>query len=715
MEHVAEATVIFVTSTLKLAVKEGYKGDITADIVKIVREYEPDVVVLSKNNDSAAGDTVGTRAEGVAGAAYTEVIPAATHERGERANKNSRDPALIRQAARFSAGILFFAAGIVLERVFNADEYISAAAIVISYLLFGGDVLLQAAKNITRGKIFDEHFLMSAATIGAFAIGEFHEAAAVMLFYQIGEMFQDMAVRRSKKSITGLMDIRPDYANLVRDGEVVRVSPGAVAVGDIIIVKPGEKIPMDGVVITGESMLDTAALTGESIPRKASASDTVLSGCVNLNGVLTISVTKLFGESTAAKIIDLVENAVAKKAPAEKFITKFAKYYTPAVVGFAALISLIPPLAFGQAWSEWVNRGLIFLVISCPCALVISIPLSYFGGIGGASRNGVLVKGGNYLEALGSLDTVVFDKTGTLTKGVFRVTKMIPADGVSENDLLETAAYAETYSSHPIAVSIRAAHAGDIYPDAVADYKEIPGNGVSAAVKGRRVLAGNASLMSDNGIKRFEVKDAGTKIYVAVDGGYAGCIVISDEIKTGSRDAIIKLRGLGVRRAVMLTGDGQESADAVANALGLDGAYAGLLPAGKVEKLESLEREKASKGKLAFVGDGINDAPVLARADVGVAMGAMGSDAAIEAADVVLMTDEPEKLACAVDIARATKRIVWQNIILALGVKGVFLAMGALGATTMWGAVFADVGVALLAVLNAMRIIRFKPADAEPI
>ena len=628
---------------------------------------------------------------------------AANHER--TANKKKLAALII------GAGLL--AAGIAAERLFRTNEYVLLAVFLAGYLLTGGEVILRAAKNVVRGKVFDEYFLMAIATVGAFAIGEFAEAVAVMLFYQVGEFFQEMAVSRSKRNIAKLMDIRPDHANLLIDGVAVQAKPEAVLVGSLIIVRPGERVPLDGVVVEGESMLDTSALTGESVPRRASVSDAVLSGCVNLNGVLKVEVTQTYGESTAAKIIDLVENAAARKAPTEKFITKFARYYTPAVVALAILIAVVPPLLMGGAWPDWIRRGLIFLVISCPCALVISIPLGFFGGISGASKKGVLVKGGNYLEALNSPEIVVFDKTGTLTKGVFKVTEIKPSNGFSKSELLQMAACAESFSNHPIAASIlRECHggAGGVSIDAkkagLSEYSEIAGLGVSVKVNDKAVFAGNKKLMEKMGITFEEAQNIGTKVYVSSDGLFMGCITISDEIRADSRDAIASLKTLGVKKTVMLTGDDPRIADAIAAELEIDEVYGGLLPHEKVEKVEILSAQKKTKGKLVFVGDGINDAPVLAIADVGVAMGGLGSDAAIEAADVVLMTDEPSKLADAVRVARFTRRIVWQNIIFALGVKGVFMALGALGVASMWEAVFADVGVALLAVLNAMRLIR---------
>jgi len=620
---------------------------------------------------------------------------------------------------QMAAGAVLLAAGLLAEHVFAVNEYIPAVIFVLAYLLLGAEILLRAGKNILRGKVFDEHFLMAIATIGAFAIGEFAEAAGVMLFYQMGEFFQDLAVRKSRASIAGLMDIRPDYANLKRENGITVVAPEAVQIGDVIIVKPGEKIPLDGVVMEGDSMLDTAAITGESVPRRAAVGDRVLSGCVNQNGLLTVEVTQTFGESTASKILELTENAAAKKAPAEHFITSFARYYTPIVVGLAVLLAVLPPLILQGQWADWLGRALIFLVISCPCALVISIPLGYFGGIGGASRKGILVKGGNYLEALNHLDTVVFDKTGTLTKGVFRVTELRPANGFSSEKLLQAAARAEAFSNHPIALSIRQAYEaqGGIYAEKEnsSDYSEIAGKGVRVNFGGTIILAGNQKLLTQAGILMEETPGAqsiGTKIDVAVGGVFAGCIVIADEVKPDSRAAIAALKACGVRQVIMLTGDNAQTAEAVAAALGIDEVHSGLLPHEKAAQFERLQAqlEAETRGKkqkkLAFAGDGVNDAPVLAMADVGIAMGGLGSDAAIEAADVVLMTDEPMKLVQAIDMARFTKRIVWQNIIFALGVKVIFLLLGALGFANMWAAIFADVGVALLAILNATRVIK---------
>lgn len=564
--------------------------------------------------------------------------------------------------------------------------------------------LMQQTLTVQSEKSAD--FLMSVSTIGAFAIGEYPEAVAVMLFYQVGEFFQSLAVKRSRKSISDLMDIRPDSATIKRNGVLQVVSPESVAVGEIIVVKPGEKIPLDGIVVDGESMLDTKALTGESVPRSIRKGDEALSGCINQSGLLTLKVTKSFGESTVSKITDLVENASARKAPTENFITTFARYYTPVVVGMAAVLAIIPPLVLGGGWSEWLRRGFVFLIVSCPCALVISIPLTFFGGIGAASKRGVLVKGSNYLEALNKVSVVVFDKTGTLTKGVFEVANIIPAAGYQKEQVLEYAAQAESYSNHPIAKSILATYGKPIDQKQFSGFEEISGHGISVMVQGKKVLAGNSKLMESEKIAYAACDAAGTKFYVAADGSYVGCILIADEVKPDSKCAIAELKKIGVEKTVMLTGDDERIGKSVADELGLDAYYAQLLPDQKVEKLEMLDKQKRQGSKLAFVGDGINDAPVLARADVGIAMGGLGSDAAIEAADVVLMTDEPSKLVEAIDVAKATKRIVMQNIVIALGIKSVFLVLGALGMAGMWEAVFGDVGVTIIAVLNAMRILK---------
>jgi Cd2+/Zn2+-exporting ATPase len=600
------------------------------------------------------------------------------------------------------AGTALFLVGMLLE----ADRRVELAVFLAAYLLIGGEVIQSALRNISKGRLFDENLLMSVATIGAFAIGEYPEGVAVMLFYRVGEAFQEYAVGKSRGSIAALMDIRPDFAHLKIGAEVRRVSPEEVRVGDRIVVKPGEKIPLDGTVAEGRSALDTSALTGEPLPRDVEPGSEVLSGSINKNGLLTIEVKKPFGESTVSKILDLVQNAGENKAPVENFITKFARYYTPAVVLAAATLALVPPLALGGGFAEWINRALVFLVVSCPCALVISIPLSFFGGIGGASRNGILVKGSNYLDALRNVDTVVFDKTGTLTKGIFSVAEIVPAGDFSRETLLELAACAESGSNHPIALSIQRAYGRAVPRERIAAYEELSGYGVRARADGRTVLAGNGKLLADAGIA-FERPDAaGTVVYIAVDGAFAGCLVIADEPKPDSRAAIAALKAVGVRKTVMLTGDSRAVADRIGRALGIDAVCAELLPQHKVERLEELLEAREGKGKILFVGDGINDAPVLARADVGIAMGGLGADAAIEAADVVLMTDEPSKIADAIRISKKTRAIVMQNIAFALAVKGVILALGALGVATMWAAVFGDVGVAVIAILNAMRAMR---------
>ena len=579
---------------------------------------------------------------------------------------------------------------------------------LIPYGIIGWDVLWRAIRNIKNGQVFDENFLMSVATVGAFGCGEYPEAVAVMLFYQVGELFQSVAVDRSRKSISALMDIRPDYANMERNGELVQVDPEEVSVGDVIVVKAGERVPLDGTVLEGTSSLDTAALTGESLPRDVQAGDEVVSGCVNLTGVLHVKVNKPFGESTVAKILDLVENSSSKKAKAENFITKFARYYTPAVVFAALALAALPPLLGMGPWLMWVQRALNFLVVSCPCALVISIPLSFFGGIGGASKQGILVKGGNYLEALAQAGIVVFDKTGTLTKGTFEVTAVHPQQ-VSEGELLELAALAERFSDHPISRSIQAACQSAPDPNRVTDAKEIAGHGVRAVVDGKTVLAGNQKLMDQFHIP-FEdaCHHVGTIIHVAVDGVYMGHIVISDQVKEGAKETLRDLKAAGVRKTVMLTGDSQAVGQAVARQLGLDEVHAELLPGDKVDQVERLLQSKGPKEQLVFVGDGINDAPVLSRADIGVAMGAMGSDAAIEAADIVLMDDDLKKLPVAVRIARKTLRIVRENIVFALAVKFLVLILSAVGVANMWWAVFADVGVSVIAILNSMRMLNAK-------
>ena len=590
--------------------------------------------------------------------------------------------------------------------------YASFALFLVPYVIAGHDVLQKAWGNIRRGKVFDENFLMAVATIGAFAMVLFPqtephmaEGAAVMLFYQVGEIFQAYAVGKSRKSIAAMMDIAPDFANVERDGGLAQVGPDEVAVGDVIVVKPGERVPIDGVILEGTTQLDTAALTGESVPRHAEAGDEVISGCINMTGVLRVRTTKPFGESTVSRILELVENASEKKARTENFITRFARVYTPAVTGAAALLAVGGGLLTG-AWADWILRGLTFLVVSCPCALVISVPLSFFGGIGGASQIGVLVKGSNYLEALSEVDTVVFDKTGTLTNGTFDVVAVHPADGVQSDELLELAAHAESFSDHPIAASVRRAYGAQVDQSRVGDAAEESGHGVCARVDGREVLVGNAKLIAAHGVDTPACDVVGTILHVAADGRYLGHMVIADTVKDDAAQTIGDLHAAGVRRCVMLTGDREEVAAAVAAQLGLDEYHAQLLPADKVERVEALLASEDGHHKLAFVGDGINDAPVLTRADVGIAMGAMGSDAAIEAADVVLMDDKPSNIARAMRLARKTMGIVWQNIVFALAVKLVILVLAALGVANMWLAVFGDVGVAIIAILNAMRAMR---------
>lgn len=587
-----------------------------------------------------------------------------------------------------------------------SNEWINKGIFIISYLIVGFEVLKEAVEHILKGKVFDENFLMSIATIGAFAIGEFPEAVAVMLFYQIGETLQDYAVDKSRDSISKLMDIRPDYANVLRQEKEEKVNPNDVKIGEIIVVKPGEKIPLDGIVVDGKSMIDTKSLTGESVPKSKKTGDEILSGCINLEGMLKIKVTKEFGDSTVSKILDLVENASYKKAKAENFITKFAEIYTPVVVIIAVILAFLPPLLIKDAaFSTWIYRALSFLVVSCPCALVISIPLSFFGGIGGASRKGILIKGSNYLEQLAKTHIVVFDKTGTLTKGVFEVQK-INSINMTEAELLEIAVYAELYSNHPIAKSLKQKHNKECKKERVKDIQEISGHGVSAIVDGKEVLVGNAKLMEQNNIEYKRCDDIGTVIYVAVDKKFEGSIVISDEIKEDSKNAIQALRQNGVKNTVMLTGDRKEVAEDVAQQLKIDLVHFELLPDGKVKKVEELIKNKNESSKLAFVGDGINDAPVLAMADVGIAMGALGSDSAIEAADIVIMTDEPSKINTAINISKKTMRIVKENIIFAITVKIIVLLLSALGIATMWSAVFADVGVSLIAILNSLRALK---------
>ena len=589
-----------------------------------------------------------------------------------------------------------------------SNIWIKDLLFIISYLIVGFSILKKAIRNIFRGKIFDENFLMAVATLGAFGIGEFSEAVAVMLFYQIGELFQSYAVDKSRKSISSLMDIRPDYANVIRNSKEQKVLPDEVNIGDIIVVKPGEKIPLDGIIIEGTTMLDTKALTGESIPIEAKENDEVLSGSINESGKILVKVSKEYGESTVSKILDLVENASSKKSKSENFITKFAKYYTPTVVIIAVILAFIPPLILkNTTFTEWIYRALSFLVVSCPCALVISIPLSFFGGIGGASKMGILIKGSNYLEALASTEIAVFDKTGTLTKGVFEVQK-IETKNIEKDELLEIAAYAENYSNHPIAKSIKNAYKKEIDVNRIKNIKEISGQGINAIIDDKNVLIGNEKLMQENKVKYTKSEDIGTVLYIAINNNYVGLIIISDEIKEDSLKMVRKLKQLGVEKTVMLTGDKKTVGEDVAKKIELDEVYTELLPDGKVEEIEKLMQEKTERGKLIFVGDGINDSPVLAMSDIGIAMGALGSDAAIEAADVVIMTDEPSKIANAINLSRKTMRIVKENIIFAILVKVLVLILTAIGISTMWEAVFADVGVSVIAIINALRMLNVK-------
>ncbi|URZ18635.1 Cadmium, zinc and cobalt-transporting ATPase (plasmid) [Clostridium felsineum DSM 794] len=669
---ISYANVNFVTKTLTIEIdKTNNVSALVAKVTDIIKKLEPDVTITEIKED----------------------IHVHNHTHGENTKK---------EIIRFGIGAAIFA----LAGLINFSDYIKLALYIISYVIVGYEVVLKSLKNIKRGEVFDENFLMSIATIGAFAIHQYPEAAAVMLFYQVGEILQGIAVNRSRKSITSLMDIRPDFANLKINSELKKVSPEKVSIGDIIVVKPGEKVPLDGKVIEGTSMIDTSALTGEAVPRKIEEGSSILSGVINKNGLLTIEVEKSFGQSTISKILNLVQNASNKKAPTENFITKFAKYYTPVVVFGALALSVIPPLVTGDSFSIWIYRALSFLVVSCPCALVVSIPLGFFGGIGGASKKGILVKGGNYLEALNNVDIVVFDKTGTLTRGVFKVTEIKPENNIKNDELLTYAAFAESYSNHPIATSILNAYGKEVSKNMVSDYEEISGYGIKVSLNGKKVLVGNSKLMTKENVAYNNVDTIGSVVHVAVENKYAGYIVISDEIKEDSKDAIKKLKSLGIKKTVMLTGDNKAVGNKVSQMLDLDEVHAELLPDQKVYEIERLFKEKSKKGKLVFVGDGINDAPVLARADIGIAMGGVGSDAAIEAADVVIMTDEPSKIASAIKIAKRTRSIVMQNIIFALAIKAVLLVLVAIGVGTMWEAVFGDVGVTLIAVLNSMRAMK---------
>ena len=695
IEGVNECQVNFATQTLSLQFSDE-EGPIIAKAEKAIKRLEPHV----KLKEKTAGENRQTNKHDHA---HLQHGHSHSHSHGHSHDHGSKS--MQRMITRLVIGtiIALFAYFLPLDGV------IKLSAFVVAYLIIGGDIVWRACTNIVRGQVFDEHFLMAIATIGAFAIQEYPEGVAVMLFYQVGELFQGAAVNRSRKSISSLMNIRPDYANVMKGETLEKVSPEEVTIGDIIVIKPGEKIPLDGIVVEGKSSVDTSALTGESMPRDVEPGHDILSGFINKNGVLTVKVTKEYSQSTVAKILELVQNASSRKAPTENFITKFARYYTPVVVIIAALLAVVPPLFLeGAVFSDWLYRALIFLVISCPCALVVSIPLGFFGGIGAASKAGILVKGSNYLEALNDVKYAVFDKTGTLTKGVFEVVSVHPANGYSDQDVLRNAASAEIHSNHPIAESIRKAYGGAVSEADVNDYEEIPGYGIIAAVNGLKVLAGNYKLMVKEGID-FELREEiGTIVYVAANKEFIGSLVISDQLKEDAKQAIAALKQAGIKKTVMLTGDAAAVGASVAKSLNIDVVHAELLPQDKVEEIEKLDKRKSPKEKILFVGDGINDTPVLARADVGMAMGGLGSDAAIEAADIVIMTDEPSKIASAISIAKKTRRIVWQNIVFALGVKALFLLLGAFGVATMWEAVFSDVGVTLIAVLNAMRVLSIK-------
>ncbi|EGO8127072.1 cadmium-translocating P-type ATPase [Enterococcus faecalis] len=664
---VEKARVDFMAEKMTLEVESGHDLEVENEARAVIGKLEPDVKVISLKD--------------------------VKEEEGRNPNNNR----LIRIIIAF---VLFLALIIIKP----SNNWVALASYLVVYVLIGGDIVKRAVTNIFRGEVFDENFLMSVATIGAFFIGEYPEAVAVMLFYQVGEWFQSAAVDQSRKSIAKLMDIRPDSANLLVNGQIKAVAPDTIEIGQQILVKPGEKVPLDGQIIDGSSMVDTSALTGESVPRTVKVGDEILGGFINKNGALTINVTKKFGDSTVSKILDLVENASSKKAPAENFISKFARYYTPVVVVLAVLLAVIPPFIFPDtSINEWVYRALTFLVISCPCALVISVPLSFFGGIGGASKLGVLIKGSNYLEILANTETIVFDKTGTLTKGNF-VVQNITSVVLPEEELLRLTATAEQLSTHPIAISIKESYGKETVPATAIE--EVAGHGIKATIEGKTVLVGNAKLMKQFGIEAPEVKEAGTLIFVAIDNQFAGYLVIADQLKPDAISAIKELKAEEVKQTVMLTGDNQQVAEAIAKEVGVDKVYAELLPDGKVDRLEELLKASSPKNKVAFVGDGMNDAPVLARADVGIAMGGLGSDAAIEAADVVIMNDEPSRIASAIKLSRKTLRIVKQNIIFAIAVKIIVLVLGALGLASMQAAVFADVGVTIIAVLNAMRCLR---------
>jgi len=700
LESISEANLNFSTVSLVAQINSGFiKDEVINQIKDIVISLEPHVKVLGKdpkvvNSKTCSGEGCDVDSGDNHGHSHSQ-----DHSHHHHSHDDVFD---LKKNIVLLLGIGVY----VLALLYKDKGAITTLLFAVAYLLVGGNVLLNAFKNILRGEVFDENFLMSIATIGAFAIGEYPEAVAVMVFYEIGEKFQGYAVNRSRKSISSLMDIKAEYANVIDGNKEIKMSPEEVKVNDIIIIKPGERVPLDGVVIEGSSFVDTSALTGESVPRELRIDDEILAGCINTNSVLKVRTTKAFGESTVARILELVENASNKKAPTERFITKFARVYTPIVVFLAVAIAIIPTLIIKDAqFSDWLYRALVFLVVSCPCALVVSIPLGFFAGIGGASKKGVLVKGGNYLEILKDVDTVVFDKTGTLTKGVFEVTEINGQD-ISKDQLLEIAAIGESLSNHPIAESIVEAYGKEIDKANIENYEEIAGHGVKVNIHGDDVLLGNYKLMDKFNIKYNNVDSIGTIVHIAINSQYKGNIVISDEIKESSRTVLAKLKNVGIKKTIMLTGDNKVVADKVAKYINIDEVHSELLPEDKVNKIEEIMKNKKKKAKVAFVGDGINDAPVLARADIGVAMGGIGSDAAIEAADVVLMKDDPEALIEAIKISRKTNTILWQNIIFALGVKVFVMLLSTMGVATMWEAVFADVGVTIIAVLNSIRCLR---------
>lgn len=735
MNGVKEATLNFTTSTLIIELNgERHDDDIILEAKSIINKLEPGVKVFNKNESNIIPKEVNKCTSDTCSIENKNEKENHTHDknhshnnfRGESHEHSSEKPhehshehshdhshghshdhsngeaVSLKENMRLIIGAIVYA----IALISTEGSILSVVLFALSYVLVGGEVVLTAIKNILRGEVFDENFLMTVATLGAFFVGEFPEGVAVMLFYQIGEVFQSYAVNRSRKSITSLMNIRADYANVLKDGKEEKVNPETVNIDDVIIIKPGERVPLDGIVLDGTSFVDTSALTGESVPREVSTGEDILAGFINTNGVLKVKVTKNFKESTVSRILELVENASNKKAPTEKFITRFARIYTPIVVFSALALAIIPPLVIKDAsFYDWIYRALIFLVVSCPCALVVSIPLGLFAGIGGASRKGILVKGGNYLEALKDVNTVVFDKTGTLTKGVFKVTEINNVD-IAKEELIKIAAISESLSNHPIAQSIIKEYGKEIDSNELSDYEEISGHGIKVTINNSQVLIGNYKLMEKFKIKYNNINSIGTIVHVAINNEYKGNIVISDEIKEGSKSAIEGLKAIGVSQTVMLTGDNKSVGEKVASLVGVDKVFAELLPGDKVEKVEDLIKNNSTEGKVIFVGDGINDAPVLARADIGVAMGGIGSDAAIEAADVVLMKDDPEALATAIKVARKTNKILWQNIIFSLGVKVLVLLLGAFGIANMWEAVFADVGVTVIAVINSTRCLK---------